>query len=113
MASPAKNEPAGAEKSALVRHTLYLLETDRESDREERIQKRTLGQPEWDQSPLVDTSITTDGLTLTHATTTDYEDSVLEAEDTAAKKKKMDATSVYSYNSARDISQFVKDVHGR
>jgi hypothetical protein len=78
--------------------------------------------PRWDQLPLA--TSTAGGPTLTHVETTEYTESVYETvyeydEDGNAllthrkKKRKMASPSVYSYNSTRDISQFVKDVHGR
>lgn len=89
----------------------------------------------WDQPSLGFDSSRSDGYTLTHADTTEYSNSVYgtehgghahagpsgqpvddgEDEDgqPQRKKRKMAAPSVYSYNSTRDISQFVKDVNGR
>lgn len=79
--------------------------------------------PRWDQRPLAP-STSGGGLTLSHMESTDYTESVYETvyeydEDGVAiptqdkKKKKMGSPSVYSYNSARDLSQFVKDSFGR
>lgn len=68
----------------------------------------------WDQSSLGFDSSSTDGRTVTHADTTEYSNSVYDGEgEPQRKKRKMATPSVYSYNSTRDISQFVKDVNGR
>ena len=63
-------------------------------------------------------------MTLSHTKTTEYTESVYETvyeydEDGVAvptnqkKKKKMASPSVYSYDSTRDLSQFLKHIHGR
>lgn len=78
--------------------------------------------PRWDQPPLAP-STSCEGLTLTHVETTEYTESVYETvyeydEDGVAvlthrKKKRTMADSVYSYDSTRDVSQFVHQSHGR
>lgn len=78
--------------------------------------------PRWDQRPLAP-STTGDSLALSRAKTTEYTESMYEtvyeydedgvAVPTQQKKKKTTSPSVYSYNSARDLSQFIKDSYGR
>jgi hypothetical protein len=104
MAQAAKDKVGAAENSATSKAQI---------DHHQRLQNRVLGRAEWDQAPVAP-SIS--GFTLSHATTTDYQDSVVEGEDedeAGPKRKKMATPSVVSFNSSRDISQFVKDVHGR
>lgn len=83
---------------------------------EQRVQNRALGRPEWDQSDPTDME-GVEVKTLSHATTTDYADSVtggnIEYDEHGLPIKKKISQSVYSYDSSRDFSQFVKEIHGR
>lgn len=79
--------------------------------------------PRWDQRPLAPS--TSGGcLTLSHMESTEYTGSEYETvyeydENGVAvpthqkKQRRMASPSVYSYNSARDHAQFVKDSYGR
>lgn len=83
------------------------------------LRERILSGPRFDQEALDFASSAGDGLTLSHAHTTEYTESSIgddsedaEIEGLPSKKKRKMAASTYSFNSA-DASQFVKEDHGR
>lgn len=103
MDQPSSSDHAQAEKVAEMSVNL----------RDERIRRRFLGIPQREQSPF-GSRFTDDNRTLSHTPTTEYAASLPgTGDDDSAAKRRTGSPSVYSYHSNRDISQFVKDVHGR